>query len=474
MIRTAADSKRKFGSERARRTSKTLVVAAFVGGGALLGLLAVEQGRLAVSLTLLFLFGSLVRLQPALAIITGLSYLAIMGDVRRALIPLLGWSGKDPLLLVGPVVVVVLLVGPLARGRLQLDTQLSRWVAGLMVIMVLQMFNPKQGGLAVGVAGALFYVVPLLWFWVGRAYGSAELLKVKLYRVTVPIAVAGCLLGLYQAFVGLLPYQQAWVDVAGYRALNVGGYTRAFSFFTSAAEYTHYMGVAFVVIWAGFLSRYRPSYAILLPLLGGGILLAGTRTVVILTLLSCTVLWAIQGRSISAWLPRLAVGAVIGATGLLGVLPFLSGGDGSAGAAIDHQVAGFTDVENSTLSTHTGLFVGGILRGFRAPLGHGLGATTNAASQFGGEALGTERDLSNMFVSLGVIGGLVYAVLIGLVLWRTALLWRDTRGVASLALMGILVVELGLWLYGSHYAITALIWFCIGSMDRVTVREAYD
>lgn len=442
----------------------------------LVGLVIMEQGRLAVMLSLLAVLLSLIKLQPALGIVLTLSYLAVLGDVRRGLIPLVGWSGRDPLLLIGPAVVVLLLVMPLIKGRLRLDTGLTRWVAALMAVMVMQMFNPKQGGLAVGVAGALFYIVPLLWFWVGEAYASVALLKTKLYSVVIPLAAAAAALGIYQALVGLLPYQQAWVDAAGYAALSIGGQTRSFSFFTSAAEYTHYMGVAFVLIWCGMLTRYRTAYVLLLPLLGWGIMLAGTRTVVVLVLFACAVMWAVQGRSRSVWLPRLGLALVLGVGGLILSLSQVGGSElgGSAGVALQHQVQGLTNPENSTAGTHLSMFVDGIRQGIAVPLGYGLGATTDAAAQFGGFSRGTERDLSNLFVSLGVVGGILYAVIIVLVYARAVRFWVRSRSAISLGVLGLLTVELGLWLYGSHYAITALIWFGIGSMDRIFHRREHE
>ena len=440
----------------------------------LVQLVAFEQVRLALMLVLLVLFVGLIRLQPRFGLVVVLAYLAVFGDIRRALIPLVGWAGQDPLLLIGPIAVALLLVSPLVRGQIRLDTRLSRWVAGLMLVMVIQMFNPKQGGLAVGVAGALFYIVPLLWFWAGRAYGNTTLLKTNFYNVVVPLASVAAMLGIYQALIGLLPYQQAWVDLGGYTALSLGGQTRSFSFFTSAAEYAHYMGVAFVLIWAGVLMRYRTVYILLLPLFGWGILLAGTRTVVVVSLFACSVLWAVQGRSRSVWLPRLVLALLLGAVALVWSLSQVGEVDlgGSAGAALQHQVQGLTTPGESTVGTHLSLFVGGIREGFRTPLGYGLGATTDAASKFGGGSWGTERDLSNVFVSLGVVGGLIYGIIIAMVYLRTVLYWLQTRNLVSLAVLGLLTTELGLWLNGNHYAITALVWFCIGSIDRIVQEGA--
>ena len=46
----------------------------------------------------------------------------------------------------------------------------------------------------------------------------------------------------------------------------------------------------------------------------------------------------------------------------------------------------------------------------------GLGATTPAAGKLGGNSASSEVDLSDMFLSLGLLGGLAYALVIVLVL----------------------------------------------------------
>lgn len=458
-------------AKAARRLSVAGTVCAAAIAGVVLALLITNgMGRLAVAAGVLALIGGAAMLRPPLAIVLTLGFLIVLGEARRALIPWMGWSGQDPLLMVAPAVAVLLVAGAVLHGEARLSTPLARWTALLMGVMVLQMFNPLQGGLAVGVAGALFYMVPLCWYWIGRAHASAELLDTLLYRVAVPLAAVAAVMGIYQAYYGLLPHQAAWVALGGYEALSLSGTVRPFSIFPSAAEYTHFLGVGMVLIWAAWLRRQRVVLVLLMPLLGWGILLGGTRTVVVTTLLAMTVLWAVQGRSRRVWLPRLGLAALLAVGGLaLSLSNVETTSDGSASAAaMQHQVAGLRnplDRQHSTAGTHLSLFIGGITEGFRQPLGYGLGATTIAAGKFGGNVRGTERDLSNLFVALG-LGGILYAAVIALVFLRAVQLWTRTRHVLVLAMLGALIAELFLWLYGGHYAIVTLLWLGIGMMDR--------
>ena len=75
-------------------------------------------------------------------------------------------------------------------------------------------------------------------------------------------------------------------------------------------------------------------------------------------------------------------------------------------------------------------------------------------------------DVSNMFVSLSPVGGIVYIILICYVLKYAVLLLRKTRSPMSVAIMGLLLTQLSQWLNGGLYAIAPIVWFCIGAMDR--------
>ena len=70
--------------------------------------------------------------------------------------------------------------------------------------------------------------------------------------------------------------------------------------------------------------------------------------------------------------------------------------------------------------------------------------------------------MANAFVSLGVVGGLLLLGVIGLAFQRVAAAYRATRDPLLLAVAGLLIVSLGQWLNGGHYALAPLIWFLIG------------
>lgn len=415
--------------------------------------------------------GNGIFLHPQAGIALTLVFLAVLGDARRALIPAAGWSSHDPILLVGPALALLVLAAPNGRP-LRLDTPLSRAVALLMVLMLVQMANPLQGGLEVGLAGALFYVVPLLWYWVGRRWATPPFLEPLLFRVVVPVAVLAALLGIYQALHGLLPYEQAWVETSGYAALSLAGFTRPFAFFTSSAEYAHYLAMAIALLWARFL-RGTPLALAWIPLLFGALFLEASRGAVVRVAFVAAVLWAVQARSRSAWPLRLGLALCLGCVGLVWSLQeideaALDGRLAVPPALVQHQTEGLLqpgDGERSTLGLHVAMVGRGLSTALEHPLGLGLGSTTLAASKFGGRVESTEMDLSDVLLSLGLAGGALYLFIMAAALARCTAVWRRSRALLPLAVGGLITVHLGSWLHGGEYATTALDWICIGAID---------
>lgn len=423
----------------------------------------------------------LLRRSPSWGVGLTLVYLAVLGGVRRWLVPALGWTSTDPLLLVGPGLVAAWFLNLLLIRRMPTDTRLSRALLWLLAIMFAQIFNPIQGGIGVGLAGVLFTVVPLLWYYYGRAIGS-EAAQKRLLSTVVVLALLGAAYGLYQTYFGLLPVEQEWVELnkANYNALFVSEKViRAFSFFTSSQEYVQFISIGVVALWAAFLRGKRLAL-LPIPLLAWAIFLSSVRGAVVITLVACMVLWAVQARTIVAWGPRLALALVMAAGGLFWSLqqvqvggPTKQATDDRTTALVSHQVKGLlnsgdTTHHESTAIQHVNMFAYGVAEGFRMPIGRGLGSTTLAASKFteNNRQSSTEWDLSDCFAALGFAGGLVYLSVMGFVLSGVVQLWRATRSLTALTTLGILIVHIGHWLHGGSYAATMVIWFLIGGMEN--------
>jgi hypothetical protein len=139
----------------------------------------------------------------------------------------------------------------------------------------------------------------------------------------------------------------------------------------------------------------------------------------------------------------------------------------SANPLVAHQVEGLTnplDAEHSTLIAHADLVVSGFEQGIVHPFGQGTAVTNIAADRFGigSRAKGTEVDVSNTFVSLGLFGGLLFVAIVIVTFGRAVSAYLRRPDPAMLAIIALLIVAIGQWLNGGYYALAPLTWFLIG------------
>jgi hypothetical protein len=402
----------------------------------------------------------------AIGTLAGLPFLALL---RRLLIHDAGWTSTDPLLLVAPVVATALVYRLFAVERRPIaPDRLSKLVVALLVLTLLQTFNPLGTSLRVNVVALLFAGAPLLWFFIGRELADER----TILRLGVWVMFSGSVIALYglrQTNVGLPSWDQQWLSVvhnAGdYVSLQVGQVDRAFGTFSSATEYAQYIGAAFMTALA--FAFHRRLWAVFaLPLLATALFLASNRTTLVLALVATVVVLSFRFIRRPAWATTTAVLVALIVAGSVQLLaPRLQQqARQSQSDLVQHQLGGVADPLNSqqsTLLVHAKKVRDGVVRGIHQPLGEGIGITSLAAySQ--SNSYTTEIDLSNAFVSLGLFGGLLYLVLIAKSFSETARLYWQRRAIAPLLVLTTLIVSLGQWLNGGHYAVSAIVWFLLG------------
>jgi len=449
--------------------------------GLMIGWLAAFPGlyRLLIAITLFACLLAVALRKPVMALMLVIALLPFTGLIRRLLIPIAGWTSFDPLLLVAPV--LVLLLGAhwfmkrwiLDREPIGADTRLFLCVLLFLLLSVVQIINPLQGSLLVGVGGILYFIVPLFWMVLGREYFNLTHMRI-LYAMVYMIGVVAAIYGIIQTHVGFAPFEYMWVELGGYAALWVGDSLRAFSVFTSAQEFSCFLSISFVIGWACLL-RARLISKILcglsLPVLGYAMFMVGSRTPVILTLLSITVITLLRFRSYWAKLLVIIVAIAFGFIGMRMLDSFAQ----SENDFLVHQANGLInplDEEHSTLTLHWGYFLQGIMKGFQVPIGHGLGSSTQAASTLGGKGNNTEYDISDIMVSHGIIGGVLY-LLIMITIFRL-LFALPRHEPLHIALVGILLATIGFWLIGELTSVAAVLWVSIGYMDKVMKHHRWN
>jgi hypothetical protein len=340
---------------------------------------------------------------------------------------------------------------------------------------VIQVFNPFAiGGLLAAAGGLLFVGVPMLWFFVGRELCDRRSVVVMIYG-TIFVACLVAIYGMLQTRFGSVPsWDREWVQVNGYGSLFVSdrpssNLRRPFGTFSSNQEYAAFLSIA-VTFVAALVLRRRYVVALALPLLVLALFLAGGRGYMVTTALAGVILLALLTRQ---WL----VGILVVVVGVLGAYaaastfgPRIDRAAGLTGDAIvERNVSGILnplDPNKSTVILHWDNIVRGFRDGIANPAGRGTGATSIATKLTDSENVDTENDVANAFVNLGIVGGLLYVVIIVLVFRGVLGRYFRDRDVLSFAVAGLLVVTFGQWLNGGLYAVAPLFWFLAGWATR--------
>lgn len=448
------------------------LLSALAGMGILSYLIVFGRYRFAIAVTVSLLLIALSVFNIRVSILGAFIYFVFMGDIRRMLIPSMGWSGEDPLLIIGPIFAMVVFGYAWSAKKITIDTPLAGWMSALMAVMALQMFNPRQGGLIVGVAGALFFIVPLLWYWIGRTYATPEFVSQMLFYVVVPLGGLATAFGLYQTFYGFLPYQELWADIAaGPGLLGSEGIEKPISFFASPTEHDNFILSAVAVLIAAVIHRRQYGLLVFIIPMVVTIILGGSRGPVAKLLVTTAGLWAVIGTNLTTWIVRGAVALLVGVIGISWTLSSVEvdGANKRIKYRLQRQEDGLAEGNalggNSTLN-HVNMIYHGVKKGITQPLGMGLGYTTKAAAKYGGGGGSTEGDASDVFLSTGIVGGVLYLTILFLVIRSAFRYWVRTRSLLALCLAGVLSVNFLLWLNGGQYAVCPLLWFLIGALDR--------
>jgi len=130
------------------------------------------------------------------------------GLLRRAQYLIVDYTTQEPIHLLTPIVTMMAMVVLIRKERLDIfrATPLAGLVSMLALLCFLEIFNPLQGGVAVGLSGALFLLVPLAWFYFGQA-ASERFIRLAL-RLIVFLGILASLHGLYQMVIGYPAFEQ--------------------------------------------------------------------------------------------------------------------------------------------------------------------------------------------------------------------------------------------------------------------------
>ena len=239
----------------------------------------------------------------------------LRGFLRRAQYLFLPYSATDPIHIVTPLVTMLAFAMLLQRRKLRVfrATPLAGMVSILGLIYVLEIFNPLQGGVTVGLSGALFMLVPVAWFYFGQDLKPA-FMETAL-RLMVVLGILTSIYGLYQLAYGFPSFEQYWIDnTEFYNSIQVGTVKRALATYSSAEEWGRYIEIGALVAFgfgacARALLRRAGWFAC-----GGALtlmlLLTGQRTAIFGLILGVFALLMLGARSWRAAFGRLLLAVV--------------------------------------------------------------------------------------------------------------------------------------------------------------------
>jgi len=453
-----------------------IVVVGFLGA-LLFGALLANSVSLHVILALavLPLVLAVVWRSPRTTILGLVLWLVALGMVRRLLGSASSTGLGDPLLLVGPAVLVLLFMVACGRGALRGRTPLVNAVGLLSLLALLEAVNPLQGGLLVGFAGLLFILVPMLAFWVGRSLLDDATLR-HLFQLVAALSVLSSIYGLVQQFAGFPSWDARWIGSNGYNSLNVGGVIRAYGSFASSQEYAVFLSIGLVVLVASLGGARRvllPPHLVAIGLVGTALVLASVRASIVLTVVALGGMAAARAglRPSAALLAGFVAAALLSvALGHITLSPqtSTSAAVDPTGVLLQHDISGLANPTgtNSSLPSHLTYTLDGIKAAFAVPIGHGTGSVTLAEGRLGGPSTqGTEDDLGNAGKAFGLPGLLLYITILIWGLLGTYRLAARRQDVFALASLGLIIVVLLQWLNGDLYSVAWLVWLSLGWAD---------
>ena len=207
------------------------------------------------------------------------------GLARRAQYLFVDYAAQDPIHVLTPITTLCALALLIRSRRLEMfvATPLAGTVSVLAAIYFLEIFNPLQGGLMIGLGGALFMLVPLVWFYFGQSVD--EIFINRALRVMIVIGIVTSAYGIYQLTWGYPAFEQYWIDNTDfYESINVGHVRRALATFSSAEEWGRYAEIGAIAAF-GFVAgkkrlMARAGWFLCGAALIGAVFLTGQRTAI--------------------------------------------------------------------------------------------------------------------------------------------------------------------------------------------------
>jgi O-Antigen ligase len=452
-------------------------VLAVIGGGQLL------RGWILGALFFLMAFPLVLSLEAGL--LAMIVFEPFRGVTRRLQYLIVDYSQFDPIHVLTPMVAIMALAMLLQRYGFHLIrlTPLANVVSILAAIFLIQIFNPLQGGIMIGLSGAMLILVPVSWFYFGQVV-SFRFLRI-VFQLIVGLGILCSLYGVYQLIYGYPRFEQYWLEnVEFYVSIGVGHVKRPLATFTNAEEWGRYIAMGALIAFGFGAGTKRllnsAGWFICSVGLSTVLLFTGQRTAIfglILGFVSLILLGARNFRGVALRLVLLLIPILL--IVLLAKPPsedemWNKEESETVGTLISHTQRGTlkpTGEESLYVRFEVWQDLITNVIPYR-PLGAGLGAGSLSALKFADKA--EETAIDNFVLVLAVAGGIPAVLLFLWVLGRSSqFAFRHTRRAAPAtqeaaiarivaALMPMFVLNNVFGLTFSLYAVAPIGWLIIG------------
>lgn len=451
------------------------LLAAFAVGLMLVSL----QVRLASVCVFAVIFIPLVFRLPV-AILFFFAVIPFLGIMRRAVLFYLGPVKVDALLLLPDLMILLIflrvmmlyrenILGFLKTNRV---LQIFTIFAGYLL---LQCFNPSQGSLIIGLNGLKYFILPMLWVYVGLCQTDQNLKQA--FKIIAGVGVIAAGYGYWQYYFGLTAIDQYWVSNTSFASLGLFGKIRTFSIFQSAEEYSRFLQVAFMAGWGLLWPTWRSGSLFFQGIIFFALYQSGVRSSLLGAVFSWLSIGVWQKPSLSQRWKNMGLICVMLAL-VYSLAPFVAPLQSlltSKTQSVETHVAGVLQpLQQSTFQIRIKIWREAVLGAFfKQPLGVGTGAMTRASLKFSqagdsAQMMGFESYFFSVLRTTGLVGGLLL-----LLFWGSLLAsmfkktdFLDATWLTSLGILTGLILNSVFGNTPSIYAVAPIYYYLIGHVIR--------
>jgi len=288
-----------------------------------------------------------------------------------------------------------------------------------MFYLALEIFNPLQGNILVGIAGAMYFLVPMSWCFLGLLMTREDIARI--FKIIIFLGLITALYGLYQHFFGLSAVEIYELKAKQFYKTFGGERVRIMSTFASLGDFSGYLQVAAYLSFAMFWRTKKNLLLVFIAILEVYTMVwMAVRTAFLLLAFSITILLVVKGKNRRQVVLRgaLAVFLFVAVYGILGTYSpeKIYDQQFSTNPYVVHTLSGVTHpTQESSFKgrlTNWKFIVSNTLTQYW--VGHGLGSTTVAAKKFeeGQQQYETDSYFFELFYGSGLLAPILFSAVV--------------------------------------------------------------